>query len=168
MKRGDGTKSAVCQSNPHWAQYEIQFMSRSDDTHRLSKESWWRGKPVHSDRLDVGTLSPTCSEKLDGDASSRRRPDLKNNDTCCSMDKLVSKQQVTHTAPLPAISMRDSPHSPQPTLPHTLYRSSYGPQMAVTSIHLRFHRESHCHRLDGTELRQNDEAYCSGTKTISK
>jgi hypothetical protein len=86
----------------------------------------------------------------------------------CSGKESVSKRRVTHTAPLPAISTRDSPRSPQPMRPHTLYGSSYGPQMAVTLIHPRFHRESRCHRLDGTEFRQNDEAYCSGTKTVCK
>jgi hypothetical protein len=70
----------------------------------------------------------------------------------CSGKESVSKRRVTHTAPLPAISTRDSPRSPQPMRPHTLYGSSYGPQMAVTLIHPRFHRESRCHHLDGTEF----------------
>jgi hypothetical protein len=186
-KQGNGATHAVSDSVQTWAQYEAQHKLKDNDTHRSSDGKRCRDdrRYLHSSKSspagrggvgylptkrdlelvvvgEKGTVfkKPTRSEKLDMDASSRRGPDVKNNDTRCSMGKLVSKRRVAHTAPLPAISTRDSPRSPQPTRPHTLDGSSYGPQMAVTSIHPRFHRESRCRRLDGTELRQNDEACC--------
>ena len=85
----------------------------------------------------------------------------------CSGKESVSKQRVVPMAPPPAVQTSDSPRSPQPTRPHMLDGSSYGPQMAVTSIHPRFHRESCCRHLDGTELHQNDKACCPVRKLVS-
>jgi hypothetical protein len=140
-----------------------------------AERGWREGQVVETTQRDLELVDvegegsvfgkPTHSEKLDGDASSRRGPDLKNNDTRCSMDKLVSKRRVTHTAPLPAISTRDSPRSPQPTRPHTRYKSSYGPQTAVPSAptrpldgpcSLRSERAKPCQ--DGTVIRERSNA----------
>ena len=46
--------------------------------------------------------------------------------------------------------------------------SSYSPRMAVTSIDSQFCKESHCHRLDGTEIHHSDEASCSVEKIVNE
>jgi hypothetical protein len=80
---------------------------------------------------------------------------------------MVSQRQVTHTAPPTAVKTSCSPVTLRPTCSKMHIDPSHGPQTAVCSIPPRFCEESPCHRLDGTELRQSDEAYCSSKEIVS-
>ena len=101
---------------------------------------------------EKGTVfkKPTCSEKLDGDASSRRGPDLKNNGTCCSMDKLVSKQRVVLMVPHPAVVMTGLPRSQTPMCSKTRYDSSLQTSRFAPSTSLLPIDGEHQHTLEGS------------------
>ena len=103
------------------------------------------GKPRHRRALDAFT-------------SSMRELDLKNNDTCCSMSKNVSKTRMAPPAPLPTVQKICVPATPRPTHSKTRIVSPNSPPMAaVSSIHGRFPVDSCPRRLIGdVELHQDD------------
>jgi hypothetical protein len=91
-----------------------------------------------------------------------------NDERHRSVKKDVSKRRTVPMALSPTIQVRDSPVSQVLTRPQMRYKSLYGPQVAVPSIHPRFPREScRSRHLDGIESCQNDELGFSVKKNIS-
>jgi hypothetical protein len=106
-----------------------------------------------------------CSENGDTEMNLMRLrevPDLKNNQTCCSMKEKVSKRHVAPPAQPPVIQTNCIPDAPKPAHSKTGIESPDGPKKAVPSIHLRFCKESPCRCLDdlrmGPTVEHDDDA----------
>jgi hypothetical protein len=92
-----------------------------------------------------------------------------NDEAYFSMNKDVSKRWTVPLAPSPYTQVKDIPVSQDQTQSQTRYKSLYGPQVAVLSIHPRFPRESfHSRHLDGVESCWNDESSFSVKKNVSE
>jgi hypothetical protein len=84
-----------------------------------------------------------------------------------SASTIVSKRRTVPEALSPQMQVANSPVLRDPTRLKMRIESSYGPQLAVAYIHLRF-MESHCHHRLGTELGQIDDICCSAKDNVSK
>ena len=80
----------------------------------------------------------------------------------CFSTKNVSKRRAVHPTLPPGVLTRDSPRSQPSACSKTCDIIPHRPPTAMLSIPPRFRKGSSCRHLEGTELRQNDEAYFSG------
>jgi hypothetical protein len=97
------------------------------------------GTPVHRDRLDAFTSSPSW-------------PDLKINEICCSVSKTVSKRRTVLLALSSTKQEMNIPVVHDQTHPKVRNDPPHGRQTAVVSIHQRFHEEPRRLRLDSSKM----------------
>jgi hypothetical protein len=104
---------------------------------------------------------------LDANTSSSD-PWTLDNEIHCRQREIVSKRRTVLKASFSTQQVADPPVSQDQTRSETRHENSYGPQMAVSSVHQRFLAESCCRHLDDVEGCQNGVLRCSVDETVSK